>query len=76
MYMTNGQDRRLRIQKTLEVIKGVCEREDVCIEERLFAMMDFDWGISRKTAREYIKTLILSGRVKKEGENLIWVEYG
>ena len=53
----------------LQIIRQAINEGKVIDEEKLIAGLSFDWGATRRTIREYLKTLELAGKIKRvEGE--------
>jgi len=63
---TNSQERKFRIT---EILKRMSTRE--IAEEKVIGKMMFDWGVSKRTALEYLEVLISAGLVQAGAGN-VW----
>lgn len=64
--MTNHADRRWRME---EILKKIPQTE--ISKEKQLAIIQFDWGFSRRTSKEYLDVLINAGYVQ-ENKNMVW----
>ena len=64
--MTNSTDRKWRIG---QVLKNVSRKET--IKKRVLGQIMLNWGVSRRTAIEYLDTLI-AGKLVSEEDGNIW----
>lgn len=62
-----------RRERILQILNTV-EKHNRVIKEKLIGGCCFEWGTSRRTTLEYIDTLIKSGKIKQEGDELCLVQ--
>ncbi len=67
--MANEEKRRKRI---LKIENSIFQCGDNgCDKEKIIALMSYEYGINRRTTMDYIKTLLIIGKIKQEG-NLLY----
>lgn len=67
--MTNELKRKLRVEKVLNTVQK-CDPKFGADKEKLIAMLGFEFGVSRRTALEYINILVVLGKIRLDGKNL------
>lgn len=63
---TNSQERKFRIN---EILKRISVKETP--KNKVLGKIMFDWGVSKRTALEYLEVLLLSG-FAQEGAGNVW----
>ena len=63
---TNSQERKFRIT---EILKRISTKETS--QDKVLGKIMFDWGVSKRTALEYLEVLLSAGFVQ-EGAGNVW----
>jgi len=63
---TNSEERKFRIT---EILKRISTKETP--QDKVLGKIMFDWGVSKRTALEYLEVLLLAGFVQ-EGAGNVW----
>ena len=63
---TNSQERQFRI---IEILKRISTKETP--KNEVLGKIMFDWGVSKRTALEYLEVLLSAGFVQ-EGAGNVW----
>lgn len=66
--MAKPKERMKRLREILEIVKKISKKGEAVSKEKLIARLGFEWGISRRTALEYIDTLVKGEYIIEEME--------
>ena len=75
MKMTTAKERVFRLHELKSVVEQAMKEGKVVLKEEFMAEMSVKWGLSRRYALEYLKTLERVKWIVVDGDNIYAPEY-